>query len=283
MAYPGLNAFKCRAGILAQPNPQLKLSRTNFDELSMRFLLGTNWQSTLYVPGDPIEDNLGSQIDQTFVSSLYCDTVNISRTRGALYADVLFKGIISKKIPEGGGGIFLNEEGIDTHPNYQYRPDTWAEKDEELFGTGPSPNRYGRVTDADGAFLRFGKTDTIWCGQKRDDPKTWGCMMVGVESYLTVGQLSYDYSILSSKDWLEDIMDQIGQKGKLKSQLIPPPEINGDWLFNGYSREIIYVGDKKFYKTTVTFLGSGAGGWHPWIYKQKQGSAWDLDDLSGAL
>ena len=279
MSYPGLKEFKCRAGLLIQPGPQLKLSRYGFDELSLRFLLGTNWQNALYAPGDLLEDNIGNQLKYNGVKGLLCNTVNITSHRGSLYADVLFKGLLSKKLPEGGGGIFLNEASIDTHPNYQFRPDTWAKKKYHVFGTGPSPNKYGRVTDSDGAFIRFGKSDVAPCGQKTDDPVTWACDMVGVESYLTVGQLSYEYSILTEDDWLEDEMEFLGRSGSLKSNYIPPPDVPGDWLFNGFTRDITYVGKTPFFKTTVTFLASGEGGWHPWIYQKKQGG-WNLDSLA---
>lgn len=265
---------KCIRGILLQPNPKFRSSLTDFDSLSCEFELGRGWENSLFAVGDEARgfdsDILGN------MSSLVCDNVTVRSGRGSLRATCNFKGILGSKRPSGGGAYFTNEEAIPTHPNYSHRPDTWAKKD-NVFGEGPSPNKFGRVTDENGAFKRFGPSaDSMPCNMSKD-PKSWACRLEGVEAYLAVGQLGYEYRVLTDHRWADDLLDDIGKVCNPTSEYIPTPDADS-WLFIGMSEDISTIGTKKFYTTTAQYLSATFGGWHPWIYED--GEPHDLDSLA---
>lgn len=267
---------KCIRGIKLQPNPKYQLSFTDFDQLSCEFELGEGWEQTLYAVGDTA-NGVGSIVG-TNLRSLICESVTIRSQRGTMMASVNFKGIVKEKRPTGGGGYFLNEEPIPTHPNYSHRPDTWVKK-EAVFGEGPSPNRFGRITDANGAFKRFGPPEEGISCTLTDKPETWSCKLEGVESYLSIGQLGYEYRVLTTKRWGDELIEDIGKIASPESEYVPPPKAD-QWLFIGLSEDIQTIGNTEFYTTTAQYLSSTKGGWHPWIYEGGKKDH-DLDSKAG--
>lgn len=265
---------KCINGILLRPNPKFRSSLTDFDSLSCEFELGKGWERSLYAVGDEAR-GFNSDILSN-MSKLVCDNVTVRSAAGSLRATCNFKGLLGSKRPSGGGAYFTNEEAIPTHPNYSHRPDTWAKK-ENVFGEGPSPNKFGRVTDENGAFKRFGPASPDMPCTMGQEPKTWACKLEGVEAYLTVGQLGYEYRVLTDHRWADNLLDDIGKVCTPRSQYIPPPDASS-WLFIGMSEDIQHIGTKAFYTTTAQYLSATMGGWHPWIYQK--GQQHNLDTLA---
>ena len=226
---------------------------------------------------------------------MFCTGSNISFGPGWAKITSSYQGFIGKstaKMPSVGATLNTMETPIQLHPNYQKKPESWCE-DKHIFGDGPSPNRYGRVTDdADGGFKFFGplpdgKNDrpqpAVIC-PGGNDPKDMGaCRLQGIEAYLREGAIQYKYDVLTQEDWASGLVkDNLGKVVSFDSKYVPVPKLakNADWLFTNCSVNATPLTARdSYFQTSLEFLGSGEGGWNKYLYQK--GDSMSLDSLAG--
>lgn len=265
--------------MLEQPGASMNLTSTGMDSASITYKC-PRYSSGNFAPdagcGHPCENWLAvKQVTHTNDGSF--DVITVT-----------YEGLADDKFPTGGTNIGTIENPIALHANYKARPGTWG----PLFGTGKSPNKYGRILDEDGAFKAFGPLPDGRDGRPAPAGGPGATQLEGVEAFLDPGQMTYKYQRLTkvgpgetggcfpSKKgrWACEATALLAHICSPQSGSVPPcdlPPNSRNWLLVSVSEEIRDIGSQTIFNTGVEFLGSGDGGWNPLIYKQ--GGALTLD------
>jgi hypothetical protein len=241
---------------------------------------------------------IGSKHPNSTLSNLRCSGVNIVVENALAKMTVSYAGIRDKeaKMPTGGATRSTVETNIALHANYKKRPNTWVE-DKYIFGDGPSPNAFGRITESSaGAFLYFGPLPDgkngrpgAACGCPSDNKYERGiCHLQGVESFIEQGSVTYRYSGLSKNNFMNaKIKRNLGKIVDIQSRDVPVPDLvdGANWLLVNVSVEVICIGafgagGDTYFQTNVECLSSGPGGWNTYIYQK--GDALNLDNELGS-
>ena len=235
----------------------------------MIWLAGENWERYAPVPGD-----IHPCTEYRF---MHCTKTNVERVTGRFVRIISdYEGI--KNAPGMGGVRLLTaEQAIPTHPNYSKRPDSWARRDDFIFGQGPSPNQFGRITDENGAFKMFANNDPT---QPQDgDPLSFRGQLPGVTSFLAQGAYQIDFRATSPTNWAANVHEGLGKVyDTIQSKVIHVPKVQDrNWLLTNCQSSI----KKKSFDISITLLLSGIGKWHPWIYQKAPGGNLNLDQIAG--
>jgi hypothetical protein len=269
-------------GLIQQPGSSISFSNSDLDKavVSWKCQIGKSYN---------LAPDLG---DRHTCFDLYCTNISVNSGDDFDTLTATYEGFISSpKIPVGGAGSSTTESSIQFHPNYTDKKESWG----VIIGDGnASPNAFGRLLDEDGLFKTFGPLPS---GEDGPDPHernvdcvnkvTDLCRLMGTESFLDQGGVSYKYRIVTENNWAEELTEDITKKMTPKSDLIPVPSLPGgdkerrDWLLMAVNIEPKPLRSGKFaYYTEIEFKSSGAGGWNALIY-QDAGSV-SLDQKSGA-
>jgi len=203
-------------------------------------------------------------------------SVNVSLGEAYANITVQYEGFFSleDKLPTGGGSLASGQFPIQTHPNYSgEHPNQWG----VVFGTGGSPNEFGRYLKDDG-FSHFGKLPNGDGKHQRPNASSekGASQLEGVTSFLDPSNGQYRYSKITPEKFAK--WGDLGKIVKPSSTHIPVPDLpdDRDWLLVSINEQPIALGDGfRAYNTTVEFLGSGPGGANPLIYQK--GGTWRLD------
>ena len=280
---------KCSIGLLQSPGTQLQNNKFDLDTASVVFTCDKGHYKSL-------QPDLGDRYPGGKYPRLYCCGTTVNFGAGFAKITARYKGFIESataKAPTGGPTRSTREVPIQLHPNYIKRPDTWI-KNKWIFGDGPSPNAFGRITDdQDGTFKFFGPLPK----GERDQPDAAAqcpgnspeergvCNLMGIENFLTEGNIQYSYSAITAEDWITDkLNDTLGRIVTPVSRLVPVPALkdNGNWLFTNCNVEAVPLSrSASYYRTTVEFTSSGPGGWNTYLYRP--GGDLRLDNLIGRI
>tara|TARA_A100001037_G_C15077263_1_gene602392 strand:+ start:52 stop:858 length:807 start_codon:yes stop_codon:yes gene_type:complete len=264
---------KCIQGLKEQPGRTLTTSVSALDTLQIKYLAqrgeGKNLMPQVGTPA-PGYPGMGVQ------------SVSLSNDGAFDIVTVSYHGFADQvaKHPSGGGGAGLVSRPIQLHPNYSQGPGTWG----TVFGSGPSPNSFGRKLDDTGAFLEFGPLDCADGKEGRPNRSNadGADALEGVEAYLDPGAATYKYTRITRDRWAPFAVG-LGFTVNPISALIPVPPLPDDrtWMLISCQEEItmITAGGIKAYSTTVEFQGSGHGGDNPLIYR-KAANDINLDAIS---
>jgi hypothetical protein len=236
----------------------------------MIYLGGNNWKNYAPLPGDA--HPCGGDF-----AGMFCSKVTIERIPGRMVrVSADYEGY---KAAAGRGGtrLITSEQAIPTHPNYSKRPDTWAQRDEFIFGQGPSPNNFGRITDENGAFKMFGQAGTSTPIDGK--PLSFIGRMQGVTSFLSQGAYQLDFRAVHNKNWAKNVFNALGKVyDTVQSDSIHIPSNLGgrNWLLTNCQQTI----KKRHFDISITLILSGRGGWHPYIYEKAPGGTLNLDSIA---
>lgn len=227
-------------------------------------------------------------------SSMYCVDTALVYEAGFAKITVSYKGFLKNftaKMPMGGATRSTTETNIALHPNYIKRPNTWID-DKYIFGSGPSPNSFGRITESStGTFLYFGPLPDGKNGRPAPAAGCPGgtakdrgvCHLKGVEAFLEEGATVYSYAVRTKKDWASSkIKRNLGKICEPQSRLVPVPKLvkKANWLFTNATIEALPLSSsQKVFMTTLEFTGSGPGGWNSYLYEK--GDSFGLDGMIG--
>ena len=242
-----------------QPGTKVITDLYGLDSVTARFLANRGTGRT----GIEVRDKASG------FNNLYVSKVAWSNDGNWDICDVEYKGFISNsmdsKHPTGAVTQGTTEAPIQGHPNYRSAT-AWNGEFAKLgLGEGGNPNKYGRVLDADsGEFVKFGPLPDGKDGRpaargRCDDRQTgpW-CQLQGITSYITPGQVTYKYSILTRKStWWQNYHLYLGTISNPNSSLIPVPVLpkvqnyESDFLFSGFNVSTEKLGntdDSRFFK-----------------------------------
>lgn len=263
---------RCIQGLKEQPGRNLIINDTALDTLSIKYTAqrGQGPQLTPVI-GTPAPGYGSMGVQSTSCTNNGAFDIVTVNYHG--FADAV------KKQPSGGGNSGLVSRPIQLHPNYMPSAGSWG----TIFGSGPSPNKFGRKLDDTGSFLEFGPIDCAdgLEGRPKKSMAPGAADLCGVEAYLDPGSATYRYTRLTRSRWAP-----FGVLGKrlqgLQSALVPvPPLPDGrNWMCVSCQEDIqqITSGGVKAFVTTCEFQGSGHGGDNPLIYQD--GGVINLDAIS---
>ena len=251
--------MSCITGLKRGEGSQLRLNYTGLDTYTEPYT-GPKGDSDRLIPA------LGSSHYRH--RELYLSEATITEGKAFDSVVLVYKGFHPKssangvggkrKAPTGGAGSSLIEQPIATHPDYK-----------TVFGAGPSPNAYGRITDESGMFKHFGPLPDGLDGRPAPAAAVGADKLIGVESFVDAGAASFRYSLTTEKQWAPT--GQMGRIVTIHSKTIAVPALTGgrNWMLMSVDEESLVVAPgKTFHKTTLNFQSSGEGGWNPLIYKE---------------
>ena len=263
---------KCIQGLEEQPGRNLIINVSALDTLSIKYTADRG-------RGEDLAPKIGTPA--TGYPKMGVQNVSVTNNGAFDIVTVNYIGFADNtdKHPSGGGNAALVSRPIQLHPNYSTSAGTWG----TVFGTGPSPNSFGRKLDDTGSFLEFGPLDCA-DGQEGRPEKSQAegaADLEGVEAYLDPGSATYRYTRITQDRWAP--FESLGYTVTPSSGLVPVPPLPDDrtWMLVSCQEDITVItsGGVKAFSTTVEFQGSGHGGDNPLIYRK--GGNIDLDGISG--
>ena len=219
---------------------------------------------------------------------LWASTVSHSNDGAFDILNATYEGLHADAYPTGGFSVGTMQIPIPLHPNYKRGGQNYG----QVFGTGFSPNSFGRLLHEDGSFKAMGPLPDGQDGRPQPAQGVDVDKLEGVENFLAAGMVSWKYSLLHSEGphmkpkcgpFLKNIreadklstlaMPYLGKITYPQSLVIPtpaPPYDNADWLLMSLTEDVKTQnrGNVKFYSTNLEFQASGEGGWNKNIYEQ---------------